>query len=261
MAGASPGVRVLPVRVLGKCGGYDSDIIAGMRWAAGLTVGGVPANPYPRARVISLSLGGDGACSVAYQQAVDEIAAAGTLVVAAAGNSSGMPWPRRPIAAASSPWLGCATWVPRSVSRRWAPKSRSAPLEAIASIPRRNIRLPLSDPERPPDSGCSRCLVSQAYTERASNTSVGTSFAAPLAAAVAALALSGRSNAHAAAGQAAATRCGAAVPRRSEASTPAASRLSVRLRLYSRWVDSSTNRSAIAQAPPVERGCSTPRPS
>ena len=28
-------LRVLPVRVLGKCGGYDSDIIAGMRWAAG----------------------------------------------------------------------------------------------------------------------------------------------------------------------------------------------------------------------------------
>ena len=59
MAGAAPGVRVLPVRVLGKCGGYDSDIIAGMRWAAGLSVPDVPANPYP-ARVINLSLGGDG---------------------------------------------------------------------------------------------------------------------------------------------------------------------------------------------------------
>ena len=49
MAGAAPGVRVLPVRVLGKCGGHDSDIIAGMRWAAGLSVPGVPANPLPRA--------------------------------------------------------------------------------------------------------------------------------------------------------------------------------------------------------------------
>ena len=76
MAGAAPSVRVLPVRVLGKCGGYDSDIIAGMRWAAGLSVPDTPGNPYP-ARVINLSLGGDGACSAAYQQAVDEITAAG----------------------------------------------------------------------------------------------------------------------------------------------------------------------------------------
>jgi len=48
MAGAAPGARVLPVRVLGKCGGYDSDIVAGMRWAAGLGVPGAPANPQPR---------------------------------------------------------------------------------------------------------------------------------------------------------------------------------------------------------------------
>ena len=88
MAGAAPGARVLPVRVLGKCGGYDSDIVAGMRWAAGLGVPGAPANPHP-ARVINLSLGGDGACSAAYQEAVDEITAAGTVIVAAVGNSSG----------------------------------------------------------------------------------------------------------------------------------------------------------------------------
>ena len=37
---ASRNVGVLPVRVLGKCGGRDSDIIAGMRWAAGLSVPG-----------------------------------------------------------------------------------------------------------------------------------------------------------------------------------------------------------------------------
>ncbi|MFZ2987911.1 S8 family serine peptidase, partial [Ideonella sp.] len=33
MAGTAPATMILPVRVLGKCGGYDSDIIAGMRWA------------------------------------------------------------------------------------------------------------------------------------------------------------------------------------------------------------------------------------
>ena len=55
-------VRVLPVRVLGKCGGFDSDIAAGIRWAAGLAVAGVPTNPTP-AKVINMSLGGSGACS------------------------------------------------------------------------------------------------------------------------------------------------------------------------------------------------------
>lgn len=88
MAGAAPGARVLPVRVLGKCYGEDDDIIAGMRWAAGIPVDGVPANPHP-ARVLNLSLGGSGACGAAYQAAVDEITARGVLVVAAAGNSVG----------------------------------------------------------------------------------------------------------------------------------------------------------------------------
>ena len=88
MAGAAPGVRVLPVRVLGKCFGTDDDIIAGMRWSAGLPVDGVPLNPNP-AKVLNLSLGGGGGCGAAYQAAVDEVTAAGVLVVAAAGNSVG----------------------------------------------------------------------------------------------------------------------------------------------------------------------------
>ena len=48
MAGTAPGVRVLPVRVLGKCGGYDSDIIAGLRWAAGLPFPACRPTPTPR---------------------------------------------------------------------------------------------------------------------------------------------------------------------------------------------------------------------
>jgi serine protease len=90
MAGAAPGVRVLPVRVLGKCYGTDADIQAGMLWAAGLPVDGVPANPNP-ARVINMSLGGTGACSAAYQSVVDRIVAQGVVIVAAAGNSVGGP--------------------------------------------------------------------------------------------------------------------------------------------------------------------------
>ena len=61
LAGMTWNPYLLPVRALGKCGGYDSDIIAGMHWAAGLSVTGVPDNPYP-ARIINLSLGGPGSC-------------------------------------------------------------------------------------------------------------------------------------------------------------------------------------------------------
>lgn len=88
IAGLSRNGRILPLRVLGKCGGYDSDIIAAMRWAAGLSVPGVPANANP-ARIINLSLAGPGTCSRAYQQAVDDITAQGTVIVAAAGNETG----------------------------------------------------------------------------------------------------------------------------------------------------------------------------
>ena len=90
MAGVAPDSRVLPVRVLGKCFGNDADIIAGMRWAAGIAVAGIPDNPTP-AKVINMSLGGDGACSAAYQAVVDEVIARGVVIVAAAGNSAGGP--------------------------------------------------------------------------------------------------------------------------------------------------------------------------
>jgi len=74
--------------VLGKCGGYDSDIIAGMLWAAGLerVAGALNANP---ARVLNMSLGGRGTCTSAYIDAVQRINAAGAVVVAAAGNDVG----------------------------------------------------------------------------------------------------------------------------------------------------------------------------
>lgn len=88
MAGVGRNVSILPVRVLGKCGGFDSDIVAAMRWAAGLTVPGVPANPNP-AKVINLSLGGTGSCSAPYADALAEINALGVTVVASAGNSAG----------------------------------------------------------------------------------------------------------------------------------------------------------------------------
>jgi serine protease len=88
IAGMTWGPYLLPVRALGKCGGYDSDIIAGMQWAAGMPVAGVPDNPYP-ADIINLSLGGKGSCPNAYQNVVNTLATMGVLVVASAGNESG----------------------------------------------------------------------------------------------------------------------------------------------------------------------------
>jgi serine protease len=81
------GVKVMPVRVLGKCGGFDSDIQAGIRWAAGLDTGdpAVPANPNP-ARVINMSLGGAVGCSQAYVDTIGQANAVGAVVVVAAGN-------------------------------------------------------------------------------------------------------------------------------------------------------------------------------
>lgn len=92
IAGVAWGVRILPVRVMGKCGGYDSDIIDGMFWAAGLNVAdpAVPANPHP-ARILNLSLGGPGApcAATAYPDAIAQLTAAGVIVVVAAGNDGG----------------------------------------------------------------------------------------------------------------------------------------------------------------------------
>lgn len=85
IAGINWGAKILPVRVLGKCGGYSSDIEDGMRWAAGLSVPSVPANSNP-AKVINLSLGSRGACSTSEQSAIDAVVAAGVTVVVAAGN-------------------------------------------------------------------------------------------------------------------------------------------------------------------------------
>ncbi len=79
--------RVVPVRVLGKCGGSTSDIADAVRWAAGLSVSGVPANPYP-AKVLNLSLGGSGACENAMQNAVNAARGAGSVIVVAAGNNN-----------------------------------------------------------------------------------------------------------------------------------------------------------------------------
>jgi serine protease len=88
IAGVTHGTRLLMVRVLGKCGGFTSDIVDAMRWAAGFPVRGIPDNANP-ARVINLSFGGEGTCTRIEQNAIDDVNARGTVVMAAAGNDAG----------------------------------------------------------------------------------------------------------------------------------------------------------------------------
>ncbi|MEW6445748.1 MAG: S8 family peptidase [Pseudomonadota bacterium] len=85
VAGVAWNTSLLPVRTMGKCGGLTSDVVDGIRWAAGLAVVGVPANANP-ARVLNLSLGGSGACDAVTQQAINDVRAQGAVVVVAAGN-------------------------------------------------------------------------------------------------------------------------------------------------------------------------------
>ncbi len=97
VAAASWNARFVPVRVAGKCGAAVSDIVAGLRWAAGLPVAGVPANRHP-ARLIVLSYGGIDPCdsrsatpeiaatAALYEATLVEVRAAGALVIVAAGN-------------------------------------------------------------------------------------------------------------------------------------------------------------------------------
>ena len=87
VAGVAFDARILPVRVLGRCGGYMSDIADGMIWAAGGTVSGVPANANP-AQVLNLSLGGGGSCSFTTQAAINSARELGSTVVVAAGNAN-----------------------------------------------------------------------------------------------------------------------------------------------------------------------------
>ncbi|MBV7377615.1 S8 family peptidase [Maritimibacter dapengensis] len=89
IAGVAWNVGVQSIRVLGKCGGSTSDINDAIRWAAGLPVPGVPANPTP-ADVINMSLGAPVPCSASpsTQAAINDAVSAGTTVVVAAGNDT-----------------------------------------------------------------------------------------------------------------------------------------------------------------------------
>ena len=179
VVGLNWGASVLPVRVSGKCGALVSDLLDGLRWAAGLPVAGVPANPTP-AKVINLSFGGSEPCSQAYQNTIDEVTAAGALVVVAAGNGlpQGNPALTRP--------ADCQRVMAVGAVRRDGAK---------ASYSNFGAQLALVAPGGSTDSSPNNFLVS---TDNSGTTTPtvnsygykqGTSFSAPQAAGVASLML------------------------------------------------------------------------
>lgn len=89
VAGTAWGAKVMPVRVLGRGGGYTSDIADAITWASGGTVSGVPSLTAANvADVINMSLGGSGSCDSLTQNAINGAVSRGTTVVVAAGNSN-----------------------------------------------------------------------------------------------------------------------------------------------------------------------------
>ncbi|MGB1254736.1 MAG: S8 family serine peptidase [Thiolinea sp.] len=87
IAGVGWNTSLSAVRILSAAGGYLSDQVDGMLWAAGENVPGVPDNPHP-AHVLNMSVGSDvdWDCSRTEQNAINMIRARGVSVVVAAGN-------------------------------------------------------------------------------------------------------------------------------------------------------------------------------
>jgi serine protease len=183
IAGVGWNVKVLPVRVLGRCGGEDSDIIAAMRWAAGLSADPY-VNPNP-ARVVNMSLGSSGGCPASYRDVIAELNAAGVIVVVAGGNSTGQ--------AVSVP-ANCAGAIAVAGIRHLGSKvgySNVGPQMAIAAPAGNCVNefAPCLYPLMTTINSGSTAPAANTYSD-GSNYSVGTSFAAPLVAGTAALMLS-----------------------------------------------------------------------
>jgi serine protease len=88
-----PWVKVLPVKAWPNTSNTSTTtdfdtVLRSMRWAAGLPVTGLPANPQP-ADILNLSLGSQSANAAirdAFRSAIEAIEGAGVVVIAAAGN-------------------------------------------------------------------------------------------------------------------------------------------------------------------------------
>lgn len=176
VAGVGPNVMVLPVRVMGVNGGYDSDIQAGMRWAAGLAVPGVPANTNP-AKVLNMSLGAPGDCGAGtgYPAAISAVTAAGAVVVVSAGNDG---------LAVNEP-ANCPGVVAVAGVRHAGTKvgySSLGPQVALAAPAGNCVNLtgPCLYPLVTTSNSGATVPAANIYTDGGGTASLGTSFSAPL---------------------------------------------------------------------------------
>ena len=176
MASIGHDVMLLPLRVLGKCGGSESDVGSAMLWAAGISVDGVPKNTNP-AKVINLSLGADSgtACDTYYQGVVNQVLAQGVVVVAAAGNQG---------LAVGSP-ANCTGVIAVAGVRHAGTKVGYSDLgnDVVISAPAGNCvndLRPCLYPLLTTSNSGTTGPVSPIYTDDTSHPSLGTSFSAPL---------------------------------------------------------------------------------
>jgi serine protease len=191
IAGVSWGSRIVPIRALGKCGGYDSDILAAVRWAVGINPPGITVGNAHPVRVINMSLGSTGPCNDAngqlYREAFAEANARGAAVLVAAGNSAGEP--------VDSP-ANCAGAIAVTGLRHAGTKvgfSSMGPEVAIAAPGGNCVNIAADGTVTGP---CLYPMVSTTNTGTKGpgsdsysfgDAAVGTSFATPIAAGVAAL--------------------------------------------------------------------------
>jgi serine protease len=178
VSGVDWNAQIVPARALGRCGGDFSDIMDAMTWAAGLKVPGVPVNPHP-AKVINLSVGGEGPCDAQIQAILDEIVDAGVFIAVSAGNDNANADDHAPASCAgvstvaATDQFGARTSysnysVSMDISAPGGDSARNGPNDVITT------------------TWSSGTTVAQGSTYAAAE---GTSFSAPLVAGVAALML------------------------------------------------------------------------
>ena len=179
ITGVDWNAKIVPVRVLGKCFGDDTDVADGLAWAGGVAVPAAPVNANP-AHVINMSLGDPGPCSQYFQASVNAVLAHGITraIVASAGNESSSG-PHLPSSCTGVIAVGASTFSGRRASySNYGPRvDISAPGgDGIAGSPYNFLTIINTGATVP---------VSDGAQYRA-----GTSFAAPLVSGVAALMLS-----------------------------------------------------------------------